>query len=101
MSGDMDPTEPNGPRAALGEIYRLALFARTMTLTAQGKPLHEDHAHTASEPTVEKTTDQIQKAEVFLSLLIEKLDAFAKSFGLPDGWWMDEPIKKARDLEGG
>jgi hypothetical protein len=90
MIGLMDAETTNGAREALADIYKLALSARTMILMAQGKPLHEDHPHTAPDhpPTWEKTMEQVLKSEVMLGLLIEKIDKFAKSFDLPDNWWV-------------
>jgi hypothetical protein len=86
----------NGAREALGEIYRIALGAKTMVLMAQGKPMHKDWPETGPDhpPSWDKSMEQMLKAEVFLEVLIEKLDRFAKSFDLPDNWWTSEPPKE-------
>jgi hypothetical protein len=98
----MEAEKTNGAREAFGEIYRIALSARTIILMAQGKPLHEDHPHTAPDhpPNWEKTMEQVLKAEVMLGLLIEKLDTFAKSFDLPDNWWFPGAPKEGGGGEG-
>jgi hypothetical protein len=44
--------------------------------------------HTAPDTeTGANPMDRMFKAELFLDIAIEKLDTFAKSFGLPNGWW--------------
>jgi hypothetical protein len=87
----MDAQPPDNAKAALAEIYRFAFFARGMVLQAQGKPLHEDYPHTAPDTeTGANPMDRMLKAEIFLDLAIEKLDTFAKSFGLPNGWWFPD-----------
>lgn len=39
--------------------------------------------------------EQMEKAEVFLMLLIDRLDKFAKSFDLPHNWWVTEAPKES------
>lgn len=85
-----DGGNPKGARAALAQIYTLALGAKTMVLLGQGKPMHEDYPHTASATSPEKSLSCLAKAEAFIGAQIEKLNAFATSFGLPAGWWMPE-----------
>ncbi len=71
----------------LAKIYSLGLLARTMLLTAQGKPLDPDHPHTASHPTPEQAAEKMLLAEMAVGALLEKLDEFARSFGLSALWW--------------
>jgi hypothetical protein len=99
----MEAETTNGAREALGEIYRIALAAKTMVLMAQGKPLDKDHPHTAPDhpPSWEKTMEQVSKAEVFLMLLIDKVDKFAKSFDLPDNWWVTKTLEEGLKAEAG
>jgi hypothetical protein len=107
-----DKPKPGVPKAErdaqeeLAKIYKFGLAAKTFLLMAQGKPMDKDYPHTAVETTPEKSKEHLERTEVVLDIMLEKLDVFARSFDLPVNWWsshfnqagnlvLNRPAKKA------